>query len=61
MKTGTNVATIIEEKEFRSRLALADTIRRNPRIIHKEAYFHRIAGFLPEEMSEEEPGNYEAL
>lgn len=56
-----NVAAIVEEKEFLSRLALADMVRRNPRVIHKLAYFHKIAGELPEEMSEEEPGNYAAI
>ena len=61
MKTGKNVAAIIDEKAFINRLALADMVRRNPRVIHKLAYFHKIAGELPGEMSEEEPGNYAAI
>lgn len=47
-----NVAAIVEENAFRSRLALADMVRRNPRVIHKEAYFHKIAGEMNDETGE---------
>lgn len=56
MKTSAMVQAIIEEQSFLSRLEEANRIKNNKSIIDHDAYFHRIYGYLPDDLPDSTKG-----
>jgi len=50
MKKGANIQAIIEDQVFMRRLADANRIKNNKSIVDHDAYFHRVYGYLPDDL-----------
>lgn len=56
MKKGATIQAIIEDQAFMRRLAEANRIKHNKSIADHDTYFHRIFGYLPDDLPDNTRG-----